>query len=70
VSHAWRSRRETECGVNEHAVQGSWGSPSGDYEGENHALQAAAALTYSYRGQDEKMEENGDTEDREEKGMK
>lgn len=35
--------------------------------GRGHALEAGASLTYSYRGQDEQMEENGDTEDREEK---
>lgn len=38
--------------------------------GKDHALEAGTSLTYSYRGQDEQMEENGDTEDREEKRMK
>lgn len=35
-----------------------------------HASEVVAALTYSYRGQDEHMEENGNTKDREEKRMK
>lgn len=33
--------------------------------GKAHALEAGASLTYSYRGQDEQMEENGDREEKE-----
>lgn len=35
-----------------------------------HAVEAAVALTYSYKDRDGQMEDNGDTENREERRMK
>lgn len=63
---------EVGCGVSVHAV---WGFFGGDHRsvatrGRRHARYTGASLTYSYRGQDGQMEENGDTGDREETRMK